>query len=49
MKILLGELSGLILGGNKVSGKKITEEGFDFVYKDIKYALNELLSVKSRE
>lgn len=42
LKILLGELSALLLTGQKVKPMRLTAEGFDFVYPDINVALKNL-------
>ncbi len=43
LKIALGELSGAILGGSKVSCNKLLSEGFKFKYEHLKPALEDLL------
>ena len=42
MKLLLGEMSTIVLGGNKVSNQKIIEKGFDFKFTDLDHALLDL-------
>ncbi len=39
LKIILGEMAGIVLGGNKVSAKKTIESGFKFQYETIEKAL----------
>ncbi|TAE75600.1 MAG: TIGR01777 family protein [Bacteroidetes bacterium] len=39
LKIMLGEMAGIVLGGNKVSAKKVIEAGFKFQYDTIEKAL----------
>jgi uncharacterized protein (TIGR01777 family) len=39
MKIILGELSELLLNGNYVSGQKLKETGFNYRYTDLRSAL----------
>ena len=39
MKLILGELSELLLNGNYVSGQKLKETGFDYQYTDLKTTL----------
>ncbi|MCH7403714.1 TIGR01777 family oxidoreductase [Belliella kenyensis] len=39
LKVMLGEMSQMVLGGNKVSPKKIEEAGFQFRYPDLESAL----------
>ena len=43
LKIGLGELSDVLLGGNKVSNEKIMREGFVFQYPDLNSALKNTL------
>ncbi len=43
LNMMLGEFSKSILGGNKVSSKKITTEGFSFAYPYLETALRNLL------
>ena len=43
LKLVFGELAGLVLGGNKVSSRKIEETGFTFHYRDVEAALRNLL------
>ncbi len=43
LKILFGEMSGVILEGSRVSGEKITREGFSFEYPKVEAALKNLL------
>lgn len=42
LKILLGEMSSIVLGSTKVSAQKIEEAGFKFKFADIDAALNEI-------
>jgi len=42
MKLMLGEMSTLVLGGNNVSNEKILEKGFDFKFTDLDHALLDL-------
>jgi uncharacterized protein (TIGR01777 family) len=42
LKMLLGEMSAIVLGGTKVSAQKIEEAGFKFRYTDVATALNEI-------
>ena len=42
LKIVLGELSELLLGSQRMSAKKISEAGFEFKYPQIKEALREV-------
>jgi uncharacterized protein (TIGR01777 family) len=42
LKILLGEMSSIVLGSTKVSAQKIEEAGFKFKYADIDIALTEI-------
>jgi len=43
IKLAFGEMASIVLGGNRVSGKKIANKGFDFQYKSIEPALQDLL------
>lgn len=42
LKIALGEMSGLVLEGQKVSSHKIEGDGFEFLYPTLNQALTEL-------
>ena len=42
LKLIFGELSSVITGGNKVSSKKIEELGFSFQFPEISSALKDL-------
>lgn len=44
MKLLLGEMSGMVLGGNYVRADKIQNEGFKFKYTNVDLAIKSLLS-----
>jgi hypothetical protein len=41
--LVFGELAEIILGGNRVSSKKIEETGFDFKFSKVEEALKDLL------
>ena len=43
LRLALGDMASMLLGGNRVSSKKIESTGFEFQYKYIEEALNELL------
>jgi uncharacterized protein len=43
MKLLFGELSVLLLEGQKVLPRKVMEHGFEFRYPTLDVALKELL------
>jgi uncharacterized protein (TIGR01777 family) len=43
LRILFGEMASTVLGGNRVSSKKIEKEGFEFNFPDIGRALSDLL------
>ncbi|MFC2125096.1 TIGR01777 family oxidoreductase [Bacteroidota bacterium] len=43
LRLILGEMASMVLGGNRVSSKKIESAGYDFQYKYIEEALNDLL------
>lgn len=42
LKMMLGELSSIALGGNKVSAQKLQDEGFEFQFNDIRSALSDI-------
>jgi NAD dependent epimerase/dehydratase family enzyme len=42
LKLLLGEMSSLVLGSTKVSAQKITDAGFSFKYPEVADALKEI-------
>lgn len=42
LKIFLGEMAQMVLGGNKVSAKKIEKAGFEFRYPVLKEALEKI-------
>lgn len=44
LKIIFGEMSKIILGGNRVSGIKITEQGFKPDYPTLEGALSDIFS-----
>ncbi len=44
LKLVLGELSAAILGGNRVSSKKIEKAGFKFQFAELRDALSDLLN-----
>jgi uncharacterized protein len=43
MKVILGEMAGMVLNGSKVSSEKIQKAGFQFKYIDLDRALRDLL------
>lgn len=43
LKLLLGEMSQVVTGGNRVSSKKVEEAGFEFKYTQLHPALVDLL------
>ncbi len=43
LKVMLGEMAELVLGGNRVSSKKIQSMGYEFNYTEVLPALNRLL------
>lgn len=43
LKLALGEMGNIVLGGSKVSSQKIEEVGFQFQYRSIEAALKNLL------
>jgi uncharacterized protein len=42
LKLVLGEMAQMVLGGNKVSAKKIQEAGFQFRYPNLEDALEKI-------
>lgn len=46
LRILFGEMASMVLGGNRVSSKKIEGMGFEFKYPDLGHALEDLLKNK---
>jgi len=42
LKLILGEMAQMVLGGNKVSSKKILEAGFSFRYPNLDEALEKI-------
>ena len=47
MRLIFGELSSVITGGNLVSSKKVEEAGFKFRFVQLKDALNDLIKRES--
>jgi uncharacterized protein len=43
LRLMLGEMADMVLKGNKVSSQKIEEAGFQFQFRDLKNALDDLL------
>ena len=43
LKMMLGEMASIVLGGNKASNEKITKQGFKFMYANAKEAINQIL------
>ena len=43
LRMVLGEMSGIVLGGNRVSCQRLKEAGFSFQYEKIDAALQDLL------
>lgn len=46
LKIALGEMSQIVLGGNKVSCDKLLEAGFQFEFSSVKESLSDLFRTK---
>ncbi len=44
LKLALGEMASMVLGGNRVSSEKIQNDGFMFTYPEVEPALNDLLT-----
>jgi len=45
MKLLLGEMAQMVLGGNKVSADKTLDSGFEFKFAKLVYTLEEIYKV----
>jgi uncharacterized protein (TIGR01777 family) len=43
IKLMFGEMGGIVLGGNKVSSSRVEQEGFVFQYPQLEDALQDLL------
>jgi uncharacterized protein len=44
LKLVLGEMAAMVLGGNRVSGQKIQKAGFEFEFPELKSALRDIFS-----
>ena len=44
LKLVLGEMAAIVLGGNRVSSQKIQKAGFEFEYPELKKALKNIYS-----
>jgi len=44
MKLILGEMAQMVLGGNKVSAEKILNSGFEFKFENLDEALEDIYS-----
>lgn len=42
LKLLMGEMASIVLGGNKVSAEKISKSGFKHTFNDLEVALKDL-------
>jgi uncharacterized protein len=47
LKLVLGEMAAMVLGGNRVSSQKIQKAGFEFEFPELKGALKDVFSRKS--
>jgi uncharacterized protein (TIGR01777 family) len=47
LKLVLGEMAAMVLGGNRVSSQKIQKAGFEFEFPELKSALKDIFSEKS--
>ena len=47
LKLILGEMAAMVLGGNRVSSQKIQKAGFEFEFPELKAALKDIFSRKS--
>ena len=43
LRLMLGEMADIVIGGNRVSAEKIEKAGFNFQFKDLAIALKDLL------
>lgn len=43
LKLMMGEMAGIVTGGNRVSSQKIEKAGFDFQFAEISPALKDLI------
>jgi len=43
LKLIIGEMASMVLGGSKISCEKIQEAGFQYKFDDVKLAINDLL------
>lgn len=43
LKLMLGEMAGIVLGGNRVSSSRIREKGFRFKFAELEEAVKDLL------
>ncbi|SNS53526.1 hypothetical protein SAMN05421640_0563 [Ekhidna lutea] len=43
LRLLVGEMADILIGGNRVSSKKIEEAGFNFQFRALDHALKDLL------
>ena len=48
LKLMFGEMSGIILKGNRVSAKKIEETGYEFLFPNLEAAFTNLLKNGTR-
>jgi uncharacterized protein (TIGR01777 family) len=44
LKLVLGEMAAMVLGGNRVSSQKIQKAGFEFEFPELKKALKDIFS-----
>lgn len=47
LRLVLGEMAAMVLGGNRVSSQKIQKSGFEFEFPELKAALKDIFSKKS--
>ncbi|REE00483.1 TIGR01777 family oxidoreductase [Marinoscillum furvescens] len=46
MRLMLGEMAQIVLGGNRVSCEKIQSQGYQFKFTNVESAVNDLLTAK---
>jgi NAD dependent epimerase/dehydratase family enzyme len=48
LRLILGEMAGVILEGSRISNSKLVASGFQFKYQDVSSALKEIYASKSK-
>jgi uncharacterized protein len=47
LKVILGEMSNVVLEGSRISSQKIIDAGYRFLFPDLQKALNDIINEKS--